>query len=70
MPDAIFSSWYDNANATRLGYAPTHDSETMRDIAYAAQAALKADPVGDFYQGGTFAAAEYTADFAAMKDKS
>lgn len=63
-------SWYDNSNAERLGYAPKHDAETQKDLAYARQAKLKPDAVAEFYQGGTFAAAEYTADFATMKGRS
>jgi uronate dehydrogenase len=50
-------SWYDNANAERLGYAPQDDSEPY------AEEVLKnekpgADPRAEKYQGGTFVLAE------------
>ena len=50
-------SWYDNANAERLGYAPQDDSEPY------AEEVLKnekpgADPRTEKYQGGTFVLAE------------
>lgn len=62
--------WYDNQRAFELGYRPKHKSEHYLSEAEAAQVALDADPVGDFYQGGTFCSAEYTADFTTMKQKS
>ena len=31
---------------------------------------MYADPVAAFYQGGTYCADEYTADFATLKSKS
>jgi uronate dehydrogenase len=50
-------SWYDNANATRLGYRPQDDSEP-----YAAEILAKhvdaADPRVELFQGGTFVALE------------
>ena len=49
-------SWYDNANAARLGYRPHDDSE-----AYAAQVLAReqaGDPRGETYQGGAFVHAE------------
>ena len=50
-------SWYDNANAERLGYKPQDDSEAF------AEEILKsekpgADPRAEKYQGGTFVLAE------------
>lgn len=61
-------SWYDNSHAESLGYVPQDDSE-----AHAAAILAKEPPVTDevaeFYQGGTFCGAEYSADFAAMKRK-
>jgi uronate dehydrogenase len=45
-------SWYDNANAVRLGYRPQDDSE-----AYAAEVLARerpGDPRAETYQGGTF----------------
>jgi uronate dehydrogenase len=50
-------SWYDNANAQRLGYRPQDDSE-----AWAAEVlkneAPDADPRTERFQGGTFVTAE------------
>jgi uronate dehydrogenase len=63
-------SWYDNSHASALGYAPKYNAEDQRDHAYAEQAKLAADPVADFYQGGTYCADEYTADFEANKSRS
>ncbi len=63
-------SWYDNSNAHGLGYKPGGKAEDYKEAAMAAQAKLPPDPVGDFYQGGTFCAAEYSADFATMKSRS
>jgi uronate dehydrogenase len=63
-------SWYDNSNAYGLGYKPEGKAEDYKEAAMAAQAKLPPDPVGDFYQGGTFCAAEYSADFAKMKSRS
>lgn len=50
-------SWYDNANAARLGYRPHDDSESW------AEEVLKnekpgADPRTETFQGGTFVVAE------------
>ena len=59
--------WYDNRRAYELGYQPRHKSEDHLAAAQAAQSLLPADPVGDFYQGGTFCAAEYSADVANLK---
>jgi len=45
-------SWYDNSNATRLGYRPQDDAE-----AYAAEILARekpGDPRAETYQGGTF----------------
>ena len=63
-------AWYDNSRAESLGYAPQGKAEDHVDVAMAAQATLPPDPVGDFYQGGTFCSAEYTADFEHMKARS
>jgi len=49
-------AWYDNANATRLGYRPLDDSE-----AFAAQVLARenpGDPIAELYQGGVFCVAE------------
>jgi uronate dehydrogenase len=76
-PDIVFEilygasgntrAWWDNGRARELGYSPKHDSEGQLAAAKAGQAAIPAEPVGDFYQGGTFASAEYTADFGSLK---
>lgn len=63
-------SWYDNSRAYELGYKPEDRAEDFKDEAVVAQAKLAKDEVGDFYQGGTFPADEYSADFAQMKTKS
>ncbi|MBO0753026.1 MAG: NAD(P)-dependent oxidoreductase [Bradyrhizobiaceae bacterium] len=55
-------AWWDNTAARRHGYRPQFRSEEFRDGALAAQAALPADPVGDWYQGGTFCSAGYDGD--------
>jgi len=54
-------AWYDNANASRLGYQPQDNSEP-----WAAEMLAKhqdnADPRVELYQGGTFVAAEFGGD--------
>jgi uronate dehydrogenase len=53
-------SWYDNANAYRLGYRPQDDSEPYAAAVLAAEPP-GADKIAEKYQGGTFCAAEYDA---------
>jgi uronate dehydrogenase len=60
-------SWWDNARARELGYKPRHRSEDFAAQALAMQEKLEPDPIGDYYQGGTFCSAECTADFEKMK---
>lgn len=55
-------SWYDNSNAVRLGYRPQDDSEPYAEAVLAAEAGQPADPIAEHYQGGSFCAAEYTAE--------
>src|SRR6267378_396242 len=55
-------SWYDNANAHRLGYRPQDDSEPQAAAILAAEAGEPRDPIAERYQGGTFCAAEYDAE--------
>ncbi len=55
-------SWWDNAAAFRLGYRPKHRAEDHAAAALAAQAKLPPDPIGDLFQGGSFASAEFTGD--------
>jgi uronate dehydrogenase len=52
-------AWWDNAAAHRYGYRPQFRAEESRDAALAAQAKLASDPIGDWYQGGTFCSDEY-----------
>ncbi len=46
-------SWYDNSNATRLGYKPQDDSEPQAAEVIANEKP-GADPIDETYQGGTF----------------
>jgi uronate dehydrogenase len=62
-------SWYDNSHAASLGYKPEGRSEDFA-AAILAATATAGEPVAEFYQGGTFCAAEYTADFAKLSKKS
>jgi uronate dehydrogenase len=50
-------SWYDNANAERLGYRPQDDSETWAGEVLSREKP-GADPIAEKFQGGTFALAE------------
>ena len=50
------------AAPTPIGYRPTGRAEDFREQAMAEQAKLAADPVGDYYQGGTFCAQEFAGD--------
>jgi len=54
-------SWYDNANAERLGYRPQDDSEPWAGEILAKEKP-GADPLTETYQGGTFVAAEIGGD--------
>ncbi len=53
--------WWDNSRAFELGYRPKHRAEDYAAEALAAQAKLPPDPVGDYYQGGTFCSDEFSA---------
>jgi uronate dehydrogenase len=55
-------SWWDNHRAYDLGYRPTGRAEDFREHAFAEQAKLPPDPVGDFYQGGAFCSMEFDGD--------
>jgi uronate dehydrogenase len=55
-------AWWDNAAAHRHGYKPTGRAEDHREAAMAAQAKLKPDPIGDWYQGGPFCSDEFDGD--------
>lgn len=55
-------SWWDNSVAFKYGYRPTGRAEDFLEEAMAEQAKLPSDPVGDFYQGGTYCSAEFDGD--------
>ena len=54
------ASWWDNSRARQLGYRPTGKGEDHRAHAEAEQAKIAPDAIGDFFQGGAFASAEFT----------
>jgi uronate dehydrogenase len=56
-------SWYDNSHAHELGYAPASKGEDYAEKVLAAEPKEGKHPVAEHYQGGTFCAAEYTANF-------
>jgi uronate dehydrogenase len=49
-------SWYDNSNATRLGYRPLDNSEKHAEDILAKE--KEGDPIAELYQGGIFTVAE------------
>ena len=55
-------AWWDNHKAYDYGYRPTGRAEDYLEHAMAEQAKLKPDPVGDFFQGGTFCSLEFDGD--------
>jgi uronate dehydrogenase len=55
-------SWWDNEPAFRYGYRPSGRAEDFREQAMLAQAKLAPDPIGDWYQGGSFCSDGYDAD--------
>jgi uronate dehydrogenase len=63
-------SWYDNSHATALGYAPQSRGEDYAAKVLAAEPKSGKDPVAEHYQGGTYCAAEYDADFDVIKKRS
>ncbi len=63
-------SWYDNSNAIALGYKPQAHSEDYATAVLAAEPTSGKHPAAEFYQGGTFCADEYSADFDALKSRS
>ena len=54
-------AWWDNSRAYDLGYRPKHRAEDHVAFALEGESSNPPDPVGDFYQGGSFCSAEYTA---------
>jgi len=63
-------SWYDNSNAVALGYAPESRGEDYAEKVLAAEPRSGKDPVAEYYQGGPFCSAEYSADFETIKKSS
>lgn len=59
-------AWWDNSRAYALGYRPTGKAEDFSEHAMAEQARLPPDPVGDFYQGGTFCSDGFDGDADAV----
>jgi uronate dehydrogenase len=57
-------SWYDNANATRLGYRPQDDSERFATEVLARE--RPGHPVAALYQGGDFTVVEQVPNPAAL----
>jgi len=55
-------SWYDNANAHRLGYRPQDKAEDYADEVLAREPAHPPGDLTEVYQGGTFVAAEKGGD--------
>src|SRR5882672_5845535 len=55
-------TWWDNSRAHAYGYRPTGRAEDYLEHALAEQAKLEPDPVGDFFQGGTFCSLEFDGD--------
>ena len=51
--------FWDNAQAFRFGYRPQGRAEDYRDEALKADAALPANPIGEWYQGGPFCSDEF-----------
>lgn len=60
-------SWYDNANARRLGYRPQDDGETF--AAEILGRREKEHPVGKLYQGGAFTHVEAVPNPAPLPGK-
>ena len=61
-------SWYDNSNATRLGYRPLDNSEKYAEKILAKEEEQPpGDPLAEIYQGGLFVAVEEVPNPAAPK---
>lgn len=54
-------TWWDNANAYRLGYRPADESEPFA-AALLADEAPPVDPLAELFQGGPFCSVEFTGD--------
>jgi uronate dehydrogenase len=55
-------AWWDNSRAYGYGYRPSGRGEDFKAAAFAAQAKLAPDPIGDYFQGGPFCSAEFSGD--------
>ncbi|WP_428247786.1 NAD-dependent epimerase/dehydratase family protein [Ferrovibrio sp.] len=61
-------AWWDNSHALDLGYRPEGQSEVFAAEALAAQKQLPADPIGDYFQGGSpFCSQEFSGDLDRLK---
>lgn len=60
-------AWWDNSNATRLGYVPLDRSEDFADKVFAVHSADTGDALADALQGGAFVSAESIPNPAAPK---
>jgi uronate dehydrogenase len=61
-------SWYDNSNATRLGYRPLDNSEKYAEkILEKEEKQPPGDPLAEIYQGGIFVAVEEVPNPAAPR---
>ena len=58
-------SWYDNSNATRLGYRPLDNSEKYAEEILAKE--KEGDPLAELYQGGVFTVVEEVPNPASPK---
>ena len=55
-------TWWDNANALRLGYVPADNSETYADEVFKEHSEDTGDPKADRHQGGVFVSTEFGGD--------
>jgi uronate dehydrogenase len=62
-------AFWDSGRAAELGYRPSGKAEDFAEFALTEQAALPADRIGDFYQGGPFCSMEFSAPFAPGLDE-
>ena len=60
-------SWYDNSNATRLGYRPLDNSEKYAEEILAKE--KEGDPLAELYQGGVFTVVEEVPNPAAPQKR-
>ena len=62
-------SWYDNANAMRLGYRPQDDAERFAKEVLARESPV-GDPIAEKYQGGLFTVVEGVPNPAPLPKRS